>query len=68
MFALILCCISVTTIQYSVCMAKISLSKQEGILKINSYECRVYESVDNSSLSQAVFLKPTKKSAQATKG
>ena len=29
--------------------------------KNNSYECRVYESVDDNSLSYALSQKPTKK-------
>ena len=36
---------------YSVDMTKISILKLEGIIKKISYERRVYESVDDSSLS-----------------
>ena len=36
---------------YSARMTKISILKYEGIIKKMSYERRVYESVDDSSLS-----------------
>ena len=50
---LTLCCISVTIVYL---WAKIS------------YEHRVYESVDDNSLSRAISQKPMKKRTQATKG
>ena len=47
--------------QYSARMAKISILKSEGMNKEISYERRVYELVDNNSLSYALYQKTTKK-------
>ena len=41
-------------------MAKISILKYEGIIE-KSYECHVYESVDDRSLSKTVSQKTAKK-------
>ena len=53
---------------YCVRMTKILILKLEGIIKKISYERRVYESVDDSSLSKAISQKLTKKRTHATKG
>ena len=45
----------------SVRIAKISILKLEGIIKKISYERRNYDSVDEKSLSWAMFRKNTKK-------
>ena len=52
----------------SVRIAKISILKLEGIIKIISYERRDYESVDENSLSKAMSRKTTKRRIQALKG
>ena len=59
---LTLCCISVTIVYVGPIFFLIRRSKQ----KI-SYERRVYESVDDNSLSYALSQKPTKKRTHATK-
>ena len=52
----------------SVRIAKISILKLEGIIKIIFYERRDYESVDENSLSKAMSRKATKRRIQALKG
>ena len=50
------------------CIAKISFLKKEGIEERNSYERRVYESVDDKSLSYAISQYFTLKDASGTNG
>ena len=49
-------------------MTKIFILKYEGIIKKNSYDHRVYESVDDSSLSQAISQLTDEKKNSCNKG
>ena len=50
---------------YLVCMAKISISKKEGIIEKISYDRRAYESVDDRSHSYVISQKSTEKITRA---
>ena len=58
----------VTDPLYLVCMAKISISKKEGIIEKISYERRAYESVDGRSHSLVMSQKATENKTQALMG